>query len=109
MELQVLWGNGRTAKGDIPSLKRPLRYAVCHHSDPAAGLASGQYLVMAAEFDLPTIAQRMLALGIMDKPFRDMSREEVLELCLAIHTATKRRSLQPVAPSSPGTVPGQAV
>ncbi len=64
---------------------------------------------MSAEFDLPAIAQRMLALGIMDKPFSDLSREEVLELCLAIHTATKRRSLQPVSPGSPGTGPGQAV
>lgn len=60
---------------------------------------------MATEFNLPAIAQRMLDLGIMDKSFRDMSREEVLELCLAIHGNTKRRSLQPVAPGAEG--PGQ--
>lgn len=64
---------------------------------------------MATEFNLPAIAQRMLDLGIMDKPFRDMSREEVLELCLAIHTATKRRSLQPVAPGVQGSGQGSEV
>jgi hypothetical protein len=63
---------------------------------------------MIAEFDLPAIAQRMLDLGIMDKPFRELSREEALELCLAVHGNTKRRSLQPVALGSQGaaTVPG---
>lgn len=60
---------------------------------------------MQAEFNLPAIAQRMLDLGIMDKPFRDLSREEALELCLAIHTATKRRSLQPDAAGA--QCPGQ--
>ena len=64
---------------------------------------------MTAEFDLPSIAQRMLDLGIMDKSFRDMSREEVLELCLAVHTGTKRRSLQPVAPGAQGQGQGQEV
>jgi len=51
---------------------------------------------VTAEFDLPAIAQRMLDMGLMDKPFRELSREEALELCLAIHGNTKRRSLQPV-------------
>ncbi len=61
---------------------------------------------MQAEFDLPAIAQRMLDLGIMDKPFRDLSREEALELCLAIHGNSKRRSLQSVPSGAPG--PGQS-
>jgi len=64
---------------------------------------------MQAEFDLPAIAQRMLDLGIMDKPFRELSREEALELCLAIHAATKRRSLQPVQAGNQGASPGQGV
>lgn len=64
---------------------------------------------MQAEFDLPAIAQRMLDLGLMDKPFRDLSREEALELCLAIHAATKRRSLQPVAAGAQGPGQGQSV
>ena len=64
---------------------------------------------MQAEFDLPAIAQRMLDLGIMDKPFRELSREEALELCLAVHGATKRRSLQPVATGGQGTGQGQGV
>jgi len=62
-----------------------------------------------AEFDLPAIAQRMLDLGIMDKPFRDLSREEALELCLAIHAATKRRSLQSVAAGDQGASPTQGL
>jgi hypothetical protein len=62
---------------------------------------------MQAEFDLPAIAQRMMALGIMDKPFRDLSREEALELCLAVHGHTKRRSLQPQQAGAPG--PGEGL
>lgn len=64
---------------------------------------------MIAEFDLPAIAQRMLDLGIMDKPFRELSREEALELCLAVHGNTKRRSLQPVQAGDQGAGPGQGV
>ena len=64
---------------------------------------------MSAEFDLPAIAQRMLDLGIMDKPFRELSREEALELCLAVHGNTKRRSLQPVQTGNQGAGPGQGV
>lgn len=63
-----------------------------------------------AEFDLPSIAQRMLALGIMDKPFRELSREEALELCLAVHGNTKRRSLQqPVQAGNQGACPDQGI
>jgi len=62
-----------------------------------------------AEFDLPVIAQRMLDLGIMDKPFRELSREEALEFCLAVHAGTTRRSLQPVAAGGQGTGQGQGV
>lgn len=65
--------------------------------------------MMAAEFDLPAIAQRMLDLGIMDKPFRDLSREEALELCLAVYGATKRRSLQPVPAGGQGAGQGQGL
>lgn len=60
-----------------------------------------------AEFDLQAIARRMLDLGLMDKPFRELSRDEALELCLTIHTHTApRRSLQPVAAGAQGSGEG---
>ncbi len=64
---------------------------------------------MQAEFDLPAIAQRMLDLGLMDKPFRELSRDEALELCLAIHGNTTRRSLQPQQAGGQGPGQGQGV
>jgi len=57
---------------------------------------------MTAEFDLPAIAQRLSDLGLMDKPFKDLSRDEVLGLCLAVYAGTKRRSLQPIPSGVPG-------
>ena len=65
---------------------------------------------MQAEFDLPAIAQRLSDLGLMDKPFKDLSRDEVLGLCLAVYSGTKRRSLQPVvAAGVPGAGQDQGV